>query len=208
MSNDFIPSKNVTARELLCRRLKAFGVKVEEHRSFDERSYRLTDGSNYLWAFLTEDGSVSVFTAQSANNPYKILRAISEAFETDIFSESDPQFWGFGTEEEMTAACKKAAADDEEVADLNRHQFYANVCAYVRGEPNNINLPTKIKAQIARVLVENDAALLGPEMKEQLLAEIEVIDAPEEVDVFRLGNDRFLELWAATMQNSSQPNET
>jgi hypothetical protein len=35
--------------------------------------------------------------------PGGILKAISEVFDTEIYSEHEPQFWGFDTEEEWEA---------------------------------------------------------------------------------------------------------
>jgi hypothetical protein len=64
----------------------------------------LTDGRNYLWVYIDDDGFVS-FTRYAPNgNPGKILSAVDEAFETYIASEYEPQYWGFDTEEEWEAA--------------------------------------------------------------------------------------------------------
>ena len=121
-----------------------------------KRSRCLTDGRNYLWVYLTEDGFVGCLSRYGANAPGKILAAISEAFETDVFSEYEPQYWGFDTQEEWDAALKK-------ISDQARDQFYADVCAYIRGEPNDIKPGTigEIKAKIAKTLVESEAALLS-----------------------------------------------
>ena len=122
--------------------------------SLERFSRCLTDGRNYLWVYLTEDGFVGCLTRYGANAPGKILAAISEAFEIDVFSEHEPQYWGFDTQEEWDAACKK-------MNDQFRDQFYADLCAYIRGEPNDIKPGTigEIKAKIAKTLVDSQAAL-------------------------------------------------
>ena len=91
---DFVLSKKVSARDLFGERLKKFGIR--EHVASgkdDERSRCLTDGSQCLAVFLTEDGFVDFLTAYGADAPRKILHAICEAFGAKIFSEHEPQFW-------------------------------------------------------------------------------------------------------------------
>ena len=53
----------------------------------------------------------------------------------------------------------------------HRDQFYADVCAYIRDEPNDIRPGTigEIQAKIAKTLVVSDAALVQPENKDRLL---------------------------------------
>ena len=91
---DYVLSKKVSARDLFGERLKKFGI--QEHVASgkdDERSRCLTDGSQCLAVFLTEDGFVDFLTAYGADAPRKILHAICEAFGAKIFSEHEPQFW-------------------------------------------------------------------------------------------------------------------
>jgi hypothetical protein len=102
---DFVLSKKVSARDLFGERLNKFGIR--EHVASgkdDERSRCLTDGSQCLAVFLTEDGFVDFLTAYGVDAPRKILNAISETFGTETFSEHEPQFWGFDTQEEWDAA--------------------------------------------------------------------------------------------------------
>jgi hypothetical protein len=182
MSTDYILSKKVSSCDLLCGRLATFGIR--EHVSSDttERSRCLTDGRNYLWVYLTEHGFVGCLSRYGANAPGKILAAISEAFETDVFSEHEPQYWGFDTQEEWHAACKK-------MNDQVRDQFYAALRAYIQGEPNDIKPGTigETKAKIAKKLVENDAALLQPENKDRLLSEMDAIYDRDYAVVITLG---------------------
>jgi hypothetical protein len=182
MSTYFILSRKVSANDLFGARLATFGTR--EHMSSDtsERSRCLTDGRNYLWVYLTEDGFVDFHSRYGANAPGKILCAISEAFETDVFSEHEPQYWGFDTKEEWEAAWKKLADQDSD-------RFYADLCAYIRGEPNNIKPGTigEIKAKTAKTLVESQAALLQPENKDRLLAEMDAIYDRDHAVIITLG---------------------
>jgi hypothetical protein len=183
MSTYYALSKKVSARDLLCGRLdSSFGIREKVAPDTTDRKRCLTDGRNYLWVHLTEDGFVGSLTRYGANAPGKILAAISEAFETDVFSEHEPQYWGFDTKEEWDAAWKK-------MNDLARDQFYADVCAYIRGEPNNIELGAigEIQAKIAKTLVENHAALLQPENKDRRLTEMDAIYDRDHAVVITLG---------------------
>jgi hypothetical protein len=170
MSTDYRLNDKVSAHDLFDERLKMFGIQEYVMPKTDERSRCLTDGRNYLWVHLTEDGFVGCLSRYGANAPGKILDAIAETFNTEIFSEYEPQFWGFDTKEEWDAAM-------QEMADQHREEFYADVCAYVRGEPNDIRPGTigEIQANIAKTLVEQNPALLSQENKDKLLAEMEAI---------------------------------
>jgi len=168
MSTDFSLSKKISACDLFGGRLQKFGIQEHVSSETDEARRCLTDGRNYLWVYLTEDGQVGGLSRYGANAPSKILNAIAEAFDTEIFSEHEPQFWGFDTQAEWDAAME--SWDDE-----CRQTFYAELCAYIRGEPNDIRPGTvgEIQAKIAKTLVEKDAAFLQPENKNKLMAEME-----------------------------------
>jgi hypothetical protein len=132
----------------------------------------LTDGDNFLWVYMNHEGSVSRFSAHGLKGqPGKIVDAIGDTFGTHIFSDHEPQYWGFATQEEWDAAKNRAS-------DQARNELYAYVCAYVRGERIGIKPAIgKIKANIAKVLVETDATLLHSENKDKLLAGIDAIYA-------------------------------
>jgi hypothetical protein len=167
MSTDYIISKKLKAQDLFDGRLEAFGIR--EHQGDNRRC--LTDGHDFLWAYMNWEGIVSRVTAHGPNGPGKIFHAIDDAFDIQILSEHDPKYWGFDTQEEWDAAKKRAS-------DQARNELYAYVCAYVRGEPNEIEPGAiAVKAKIAEGLVETDAALLHPENKDKLLAGINAIYA-------------------------------
>ena len=74
---DFVLSKKVSARDLFGERLKKFEIREHEASGEDdERSRCLTDGSQCLAVFLTEDGFVDFLTAYGVDAPRKILHAI------------------------------------------------------------------------------------------------------------------------------------
>lgn len=53
------------------------------------------------WVSIDDDGSAAEFTSYGRNDADAILAAVAKAFETEIFSEEEPQFWGFETNEEL-----------------------------------------------------------------------------------------------------------
>ena len=111
-----------------------FGPKASEDTSDINKC--LTDGRNFMWVHIDGDGFISTLTRYFPNGaPGRILRAISEAFDTDIFSEYEPQFWGFDTQEEWDAWQEAHAKkrDDE---------FYSHLVKYVSDKPNGIRSGT------------------------------------------------------------------
>src|SRR5262249_33361506 len=170
MSTDYCLLEKVPACDLFDGRLEAFGVR--EHVKPDETTERtrcLTDGRNYLWVYIDDDGFVGCLTRYLPNGaPGKILNALANAFDIDIVSEYEPQFWGFDTQEEWDACMERMSRESEE-------RFHLELLKYLRGEPNDIRPGTigMIKAEIAKKLVENDPALLSPINKDKLHTEVE-----------------------------------
>jgi hypothetical protein len=113
---------------------------------------------------------MTLLTALKGMLPAEILGAIAEAFDTDIVSEHEPQFWGFETQEEWDAWMDQISNEDTE-------SFYLEVLKYVRGESHDIGPTTvgMIWAQIAKEIVEKDPTLLLLENKDKLLSEIDRI---------------------------------
>jgi hypothetical protein len=174
MSTRFGFSKKVSAGELFGGKLEKFGVRELVTSDTSEKYRCLTDGSNYLWVHIHDDWIV--LSRQGGNAPGKIPSAIAEAFETEIFSEYEPQFWGFDSQEEWDAKMK-------EMDDRHREEVYADVCAYVRGEPNDIQRTIgETKAKIAKKLAEEDATIVGD--KDRLLGKIDAIYQRDHAVVF------------------------
>jgi len=172
MSTDYRPLEKVRACDLFDGRLEAFGVREEIVLDGTTEGTRcLTDGRNYLWAYINDDGLVSSLTRYFPGGaPGKILKAIAEACDTDIVSEYQPQYWGFDTQAEWDAA-------EEQMSRKADERFHAELLKYLRGEPNEIRPGTigMIRAEIAKRLVENEPELLLPENKEKLRSEIDAV---------------------------------
>jgi hypothetical protein len=169
MSTDYSPLKKVRACDLFDGRLDEFGVREHVKPGATSKKTRLlTDGCNYLWVYINDDGFVGSFTRYFPNgDPGKILNAVAEVFDTDIVSEYEPQYWGFDTQEEMRAYEEKMSKAADE-------QLYIGLLNYARGEPNHLEAGMR-KAQIAKALVEKDPSLLLPINKDKLLNEVRSI---------------------------------
>ena len=168
MSTDFRPLKHIAATDMFDGRLEAFGVREHFNVDTTDTSRMLTDGRNYLWVYVRDD-LVAAFTRYAPNgSPGKILSAIAEAFDVDIVSEYEPQFWGFDTEEEWQAAEAAIAKEYDE-------QFFAEILKYLKGEPHDIR-PGSVgmqTAEHAKKLVEEDPTLLLPANKSKFRDAIE-----------------------------------
>ena len=127
MSTDFSLSKRIQASDLLEGRLERFGVRQKMNDETSEKTFCLTEGhNNFLWVYIDDEGFVSCLTRYMPNgNPDRILEAIADAFDVDIFSEYEPQFWGFDTQEEWDTWEAAAAKEDED-------KFHADLVKYVK----------------------------------------------------------------------------
>jgi hypothetical protein len=170
MSTDYCLEKRVRAADVLDGRLMAFGVREQLSEYTTEASKCLTDGRNYIWLDINDGGFVCSLSRYGANAPSKILGAIATIFDTEIFSEYEPQFWGFDSEEEWHAAMEQMGKEAHD-------RFYAELIKYLRGEPSDINPHTvgEVQALIAKKLTDEDPELLIPEMREKLMAAVEEI---------------------------------
>jgi hypothetical protein len=171
MSTDYRLFEEVTECTLFDGRLEKFGVRehVKSNETTETRRC-LTDGRNYLWVYIDDAGLVTCLSRYAGNAPGKILNAIADVFDTDIFSEYQPQFWGFETQEEWDAAM-------EEITKKHEEEFYVEIIKYLRGEPNDIRPGTigMVEVGIAKKLVEEDPVFLAPENKDRLLRKIKSI---------------------------------
>ena len=178
MSTDYRMFRKVPACDLFDGRLEEFGVR--EHvkpEATTEKSRLLTDGRNYLWVYIDDEGFVHCLNPRASRIRYfpngapgKILNALANVFDTDIVSEYEPQFWGFDTQEEWDACMEKMSQKAEE-------EFHIELLKYLRGEPNDIRPGTieMIEAEIAKTLVEKNPSLLLSVNKDKLRNEIQSI---------------------------------
>ena len=171
MSTDYRLLEPTLACNLLDGRLEEFGVREHFNEETDEQRRMLTDGRNYLWLYVNDDGFVDCLTRYMPNGvPSKILRAIAEVCDTEIASEYEPLFWGFDTQEEWEAW-------EQKIAEEYKDKFHNEIMKFLRGEPCDIKPGTigMIKAEIAKKLVENDPTLLFTAYKDKFHAGIESI---------------------------------
>jgi hypothetical protein len=96
--------RDIVASELFDGRLQKFGVR--EHGQARENYRCLTDGKNCLGVRINDAGYVTGFRREwngKWGSPEKILSAVSDAFETKIFSYREPEYYGLKSEEEKAA---------------------------------------------------------------------------------------------------------
>ena len=101
MSTDYRLEKRIRAADILDGRLTALGVWDHVNENTNEHQKGLTDGRNYLWLYINDGGFVRSLSRCGENDPSTILEAIATTFDTEIFSEHEPQFWGCDSEEEL-----------------------------------------------------------------------------------------------------------
>jgi hypothetical protein len=122
MSVDFKPADRIKFDDLFDGRLEKFGVREHPNRDATVVEKCLTDGENYLWVYADKrDHSLGSMT-RWAPNPQKIIQAIEEAFDTAIYSEHEPQYWGFDTKAEWEAAERRQRLQLELDRQLERQQ--------------------------------------------------------------------------------------
>jgi hypothetical protein len=134
-----------------------------------------------------------MITRYGINNPTKILQAIAEAFDTDIFSEHEPQFWGFHTQEEWDAAWGVPTKEQQD-------EFYLELLKFACNKPNRITPGTKgeIDAKIAKQLVEADPTLIQPDRREDLLKKINEVFIRDHVPKVECSEEFIAELERGT----------
>jgi hypothetical protein len=111
----------------------------------------LTDGRNYVWGHVNDDGFIDRFNRYERNAPDKILNAVAAAFDTQ-----------FDTEEEW-----------ETLNDYQKHedQFYHELLKFLNGEVYDIQPKEMYRAKIAKTLVDHDRSLY----RDKLLSEVLLI---------------------------------
>jgi hypothetical protein len=194
MSTDFVTEKKVSIAVLHGTSLSNEGIRV--HKVECETYLIMTDGQNYLHAYQAPNGQLG-FTRFGENMPGYILGTISRLFDTEIFSEYCPQFWGYDTNEEWEAS-------SEEMAAAGRHEFYVEIQKILRGEPVDVDPETiwMTKAQIAKELVGVDPSLLLAENEALLMAKIEGIYDERRVVRVTLSKDQAQRIESTTLADA------
>jgi hypothetical protein len=98
MTTDYRPMKWIRFADLADGRLEAFGVW--EHfvpGATSDNAKCLTDGDGHLWVHAGCNGFIESITIYGDSDNGSILAAIGKAFNTEIFSEFEPAYWGYDT---------------------------------------------------------------------------------------------------------------
>ena len=163
MFTDYRLNKKLSIEKIFDGRLERFDV----HETFVAEAkpeWRcLTDGNSVLWVEGDEEIDCLLGFGMF-NATEKILTAIEEAFDAQIFSEHQPQFWG--NEDEEVCRCDRREVAKEVQAKLN-----ILIMRYVRGESPNIEpysgfMPV---VNIAKDLTIENPDLASPGREEELL---------------------------------------
>jgi len=100
MSTNFRIEKNIRMSDLFGGRLISCGIIEHLGSSVAEPARCLDDGRNYLWVFPRVNGTVESFSRYGLNDVSYIVESIVEEFETEVYSEYAPKYWGFNTQKE------------------------------------------------------------------------------------------------------------
>src|SRR5829696_8724079 len=101
---------------------------------------------------------ITGLTRYGLSNADAILASVVTAFDVEVVSEHEPEYWGFETQEEWDAW-------QHEVGRESWHVFYKELLAVIRGEPNTFSAGTlgAIYARLAQKLAKQEPALLRAE---------------------------------------------
>jgi hypothetical protein len=159
---------DVLIADLFDGRLEHRGITEYKLAETDGRARVLTDGKNYLWVFAQEDGRVVCLTRYGLNWVEEIVESIEQELGIRIYTEYEPQFWGFENQADWDAWHEKTAREHDD-------WFYGQILRFIAGEPHELVEGTMAMAQavIARTLVSEDASLGARENREKLLAAVE-----------------------------------
>jgi hypothetical protein len=166
MSIAFITEKSIEFDTIFDGRLTRFDIHEHVTNESSEVERCLTDGVNFVWFSKSEDdGSLFWIRCYGWNHPAKILETIADIYDTGIFSEHQPQFHGFETQEEWDAAMRVLDKREEE-------QWYTKFCKFLRGEEHNYRpgTPSMLRMEAGRKLVAKFPELMLPENKDQVIA--------------------------------------
>jgi hypothetical protein len=167
MSTDFRLTKEIKFRDLFDGRLEPFGIReeyIDGSTSFNSRA--LTDGRNFLWVYGKE--TVQALTRYGRNCPDYILEVIAKTFDTNLWSEYEPQYWGFETLEEMDVHEIDTAEHSRKV----RYEKLKKIAIGGNVDPAECDSIVAMAA-IARELIEEHPHLTAPDRMDEFLEEVD-----------------------------------
>jgi hypothetical protein len=166
MSVSFRSDKCITINELFDGRLEKFGIIGITGRLKNEHFYSnlgyLKDSKNNALTVYAEHRWVRSFANFHGSNGTYILTKIGEVFDTEIYSENQPKYWGSERYTHEAAMCE---AEDE---------YYLEIMKHVRGEPSDIKewANGMKEAEFAKELVSEDLHLVFLDFKKELMKAI------------------------------------
>ena len=172
MSTDYYTEKLVRARELM-ERLAPYGItehkrdpnciEAKSQRALGVYGYYLTDGQNTVWASVTQKPDLSRgdylhhLNCTMGNDPERILEAIAQAFETEIYSEHQLSY-------------EEPGSWDAQREEYQREHYEELIRLATNGVPTSGLEPRVVRqAEIARDLIDSRPELLAPAHKDKLL---------------------------------------
>lgn len=162
MSTDYRLEKEIRMEELFDGRLSPYGVRELREESSSSEFGVLTDGKNQLVVYAKD--VVKLIKRCGLNNETLILNAIAEVFDTKIYSEHSPQFWGFETQADWDAYQATAA-------EQSKRETYTEIMKFTRGEPSDIHPGTlgQTWANIATEQISKDPGLASQDRMDELM---------------------------------------
>jgi hypothetical protein len=163
MSKDYRTAQNIKMADLFDGRMEKYGITEELDSPRTSKSRCLRHGENSLWVNADATGGVSELTSYSTNDPTNILHAVAQKFDTEIWTEDEPQFWGFATQGEMDRWHMDGAKAEQ-------GEFYQNIRLYVATGTHSYQQgsPGQVDIKIAKELIDRNPELIYPENKEKL----------------------------------------
>jgi hypothetical protein len=155
--------KKIKIKELFDGRLERFGVYNACTKDVTRTWGCLHDDRNSL--IVHGDELVESMTGFGLfNATEKILTAITTAFNTEIFSEYNPQIWMYKTEEEWHRDRRKST-------ERNPVIFYNMVIEHARGETQECTLLRDglLMVKVAKDLIIENPDLASPEREMELM---------------------------------------
>jgi hypothetical protein len=168
MSTCYRLEKNISMNELFGGCLERFGIHKEkvEGKPTGERRL-LTEGRNSLW-ICGDNITEEIYASAASRCPGKILAAIALVFDTNIWSEHNPQFWGFETDDKWEYSRDHFGRE-------GREELYTEIIRFVEGQQNHIDLEVigMRQAIIAKNLIAENPDLSSPVQEASLMQMID-----------------------------------
>jgi hypothetical protein len=125
MSTDYCLKVFAPISEIFDGRLSQYGIheRVEEGRT-SERERCLSDGFDRIWLSGHKIPERGAITPYSHYDSPVILGRLSQLFETAVYSEHEPQYWGFDSQQEWDEF-------EREMADQQYQDTYRNLINFL-----------------------------------------------------------------------------